>query len=229
MPPRQKTNTSHNTERKAALPHRALKPRPETLEKRAEILRAAVEVFGTNGYSQATLQEIAERVGMTHAGVLHHFGSKQQLLLEAVRYRDTHDLPRPAVDHMPQGLEQFRHLTQTAELNMQRPGIVQTFVTLSADAIANNGATREYFESRYSTLRDQITENFRALCAQRGIASNTAEMAATSILAAMDGIQYQWLMDPDGVNLAATTDFAIQAIVRAVLDPAQSTEEATAE
>ena len=56
--------------------------RPQTLTRRREILDAAVEIFGSKGYANGTLVEIADQVGMTHAGILHHFGSKDQLLLE---------------------------------------------------------------------------------------------------------------------------------------------------
>ena len=64
------------------------KSRPETLERRRDILRAALDTFGAKGFNKAPLSEIAEQVDMTHAGVLHHFGSKNQLLLEVLRFRD---------------------------------------------------------------------------------------------------------------------------------------------
>ena len=66
--------------------------RPETQEKRKVILRAATEVFGEKGATKGTLEDIAEKVGMTRAGVLHHFGSKDNLLLQTVIYRDSVDL-----------------------------------------------------------------------------------------------------------------------------------------
>jgi hypothetical protein len=38
----------------------------------------------------------------------------------------------------------------------------------------------------------------------------------------MDGLQVQWLLDPGAVDLARATEFAIEAIVSAVLSPAPS-------
>ncbi len=61
---------------------RAVRPRPSTAARRQDILRAAMQVFGSKGYRQGSLSEVAELVGMTHAGVLHHFGTKVQLLSE---------------------------------------------------------------------------------------------------------------------------------------------------
>ena len=54
--------------------------RPATLAKREQILKAAIEIFGNKGSTNGTLADVAEQVGITHAGVLHHFGSKQKLL-----------------------------------------------------------------------------------------------------------------------------------------------------
>ena len=51
---------------------KALGPRPATALRRAEIVRAAADVFAEKGFAHGTLHEIADRVGMTHAGVLHH-------------------------------------------------------------------------------------------------------------------------------------------------------------
>ena len=59
---------------------RPVRERPATREKRAATLKVAVEIFGSKGYVNGTLADIAEQVGMTHAGVLHHFGSKQKRL-----------------------------------------------------------------------------------------------------------------------------------------------------
>jgi AcrR family transcriptional regulator len=42
-------------------------PRPATREKREQILRAAVEIFGNKGSANGTLADVAEQVGMTHA------------------------------------------------------------------------------------------------------------------------------------------------------------------
>ena len=40
---------------------------------------------------------------------------------------------------------------------------------------------------------------------------------AAAILGVMDGVQIQWLLDPDAVDLSEATAFAVEAIVAAVL------------
>ena len=53
-------------------------------ETRAALLDAAAEVIRARGYQVATLEDIAEAVGVTRAAVLHYFVSKDALLRELV-------------------------------------------------------------------------------------------------------------------------------------------------
>ncbi|WP_417540821.1 TetR/AcrR family transcriptional regulator [Microbacterium maritypicum] len=194
--------------------------RPATLAKREQILKAAVEIFGNKGSTNGTLADVAEQVGITHAGVLHHFGSKQKLLLEVLAYRDQADVAELAEKHIPGGPELFLHLVRTAFANEKRPGIVQAYTVLSAESVTDDHPARDYFEERYTTLRREVTAAFHELCAQEGVRDpGTIAAASAAILAVMDGLQLQWLLHPKIVELGETSEFAIQAIVNAVLRP----------
>ncbi|MGO4594901.1 TetR/AcrR family transcriptional regulator [Leifsonia sp. 2TAF2] len=195
-------------------------PRPETERKREKILRAAIETFGTKGSANGTLADIADQVGMTHAGVLHHFGSKQNLLLEVLEFRDQDDVAHLEGRHIPGGPALFAHLVDTALRNSRRPGIVQVYTVLSSEAVTDEHPAKTYFQDRYRTLRIEIVAAFRELCAQENVSDpDTIDKAAASILAVMDGLQLQWLLDPEGVDLANASEFAIEAIVNGVLHP----------
>lgn len=195
-------------------------PRPETELKRKQILRAAIETFGTKGSANGTLADIAEQVGMTHAGVLHHFGSKQNLLREVLEFRDQDDVAHLAGHHIPGGPALFAHLVDTAARNAQRPGIVQVYTVLSSEAVTDDHPATAYFFERYRTLRLEIDAAFRDLCAQEGVSdADTIDKASASILAVMDGLQLQWLLDPSAIDLAKASEFAIQSIVNGVLHP----------
>lgn len=194
--------------------------RPATREKREQILKAAVEIFGNKGSTNGTLADVAEQVGITHAGVLHHFGSKQKLLLEVLAYRDQADVADLAEKHIPDGPELFLHLVRTAFANERRPGIVQAYTVLSSESVTDDHPGREYFEDRYTTLRREVAAAFGELCAQEGVTEPaTVAAASAAILAVMDGLQLQWLLHPEAIGLGETSEFAIQAIVNAVLRP----------
>ena len=202
-----------------------VKSRPETERKRTEILDAAIEIFGAKGSTNGTLADIAEQVGMTHAGVLHHFRSKQKLLLEVLDYRDKSDVAQLADQHIPDGPELFLHLVKTAFANEHRPGIVQTYTVLSNESVTDGHPARGFFEHRYEKLRGEVSAAFRELCAQEGVTDTAAiGTASASILAVMDGLQLQWLLDPSAVGLAEASSFAIRAIVNGVLHPGPALE-----
>lgn len=208
----------------STVPHEAKsnmpRTRPATQRKRREILDAAIDIFGNKGYANGTLAEIAEQVDITHAGVLHHFGSKQNLLLEMLTYRDETDVADLDEHHIPNGPELFLHLVRTALVNSRRAGVVQVYTVLSAESVTDDHPARPFFEDRYSTLRGLVADAFRVLCEQEGIAEPaTIGAASASILAVMDGLQLQWLLHPQDIELAQTSEFAIRAIVNGVLHP----------
>lgn len=202
---------------------RQTRNRPETLARRREILDAAVEIFGSKGFVSGTLGDIAEQVGMTHAGILHHFGSKDQLLLEVLEHRDASDVAHLDGQHIPDGMPLFRHLVRTAFLNAQRAGIVQAYAVLSAESVTDDHPGREFFERRYRTLRAEVAHAFAVVCEEKGVSDpRRIGDASAAILAVMDGLQVQWLLEPDALDLGTASEFAIEAIVSAVLDPRPS-------
>ncbi|GAA1966726.1 TetR family transcriptional regulator C-terminal domain-containing protein [Microbacterium deminutum] len=120
-------------------------------------------------------------------------------------------------------MDLFRHLVKTAFRNEERPGIVQAYTVLSAESVTDDHPGRDFFQTRYRTLRSEVDQAFRAVCAERGVdAPDTVDHAAAGILAVMDGLQVQWLLDPDRVELARASQFAIEALVAAVLSPQPS-------
>ena len=55
-------------------------------QKLREICKAAARVFYEKGYDGASMQDIAEAVGLTKAGLYHHVSSKDMLLFEIMNY-----------------------------------------------------------------------------------------------------------------------------------------------
>lgn len=193
-------------------------PRPATLAKRQSIIEAASQVFGEKGYSSGSLTEVAQKVGVTHAGILHHFGSKEKLLMAVLAYRDEIDLVDTPAKRMPEGEELLRHLIQTAVNNEQRAGIVQAFAIQSAESVQQDHPTQPHYVQRYQGLRASVTRALLCMAGERGIEPVVSvHQASAAILAVMDGMQIQWLLEPEQVSLAQATQQAIEAIVSAVM------------
>ena len=58
--------------------------RPPDLERRRQLLDGLIEAFASGGIGDRSLREIAEAVGTSHRMLLHHFGSRDELLLTIV-------------------------------------------------------------------------------------------------------------------------------------------------
>lgn len=59
-------------------------PRPPDLARRRELLDALIDAFGRGGVGDRSLRDIAEAVGTSHRMLIHHFGSREELLIAVV-------------------------------------------------------------------------------------------------------------------------------------------------
>src|SRR5690348_16346294 len=67
-------------------------PYRKSVERRAEIMHAALASMAEHGYERSSLRDIASRADITHAGVLHHFADKADLLRAALNYVQEEEL-----------------------------------------------------------------------------------------------------------------------------------------
>ncbi|WP_235502627.1 MULTISPECIES: TetR/AcrR family transcriptional regulator [unclassified Kitasatospora] len=187
--------------------------RPARVSRREEILRIAMETFATRGYHHASLAEIADRVGLTQAGLLHHFRSKTALLSGVLALRDESDIEQLGTER-PRGLAFLDHLVDTARHNSEREGIVRLYTVLSAESVTDGHPAQSYFRERYRGLRAMVAE---ALVEAAELGELQAEFdvgsVAAAIVAVMDGLQVQWLLDPDAVDMAASTRRAVRVLL----------------
>jgi AcrR family transcriptional regulator len=65
----------------------ALQDRPS---RREAILDAAADLFREFGYYGASLRDISGRVGISHSGMLHYFGSKEEILSSVIDRLESH-------------------------------------------------------------------------------------------------------------------------------------------
>ena len=188
------------------------KPQKKTLERREAVLKAALSVFGARGYNNGALAEIAAQAGMTHAGVLHHFGSKEALLIAVLQYRDGEEVAGVARREQPTGKAFLGHLIDTVRENETRPGVVQAYTVLSAESVTDGHPAQEYFRGRTSTLREKligvINESTDFVADQDEVADT-----ASAIIAVMDGLQVQWLLDPSAVDMPRIVSMVLEELV----------------
>ncbi|MBW5484107.1 TetR/AcrR family transcriptional regulator [Streptomyces bambusae] len=169
--------------------------------RRAEILQAAVEVIAERGYRGASLGAVAERVGLTQQGLLHYFPTKEALLVAVLEERDRWDTGGGS--HTSAGPWRLDLLASLVDYNAMRPGIVQTFSALLGESVTEGHPAREFFTERYEQVRAEMAAVLRAEFGDRLPSGLTPEAAAPLLTAVMDGLQYQWLLAPETVDMPA--------------------------
>ncbi|WP_241842895.1 TetR/AcrR family transcriptional regulator [Agromyces albus] len=181
--------------------------------KRAAILEAALAVFAKGGYRAGSLREMASHVGMSEAGLLHHFPNKSALLAAVLELRDDHAREMVPFDS-EDPLEALRGLITLARYNASVPGVVELYCTLSAEATSPQHPAHDYFVRRYDLTVDSVRQTFEC-CRERGILRPglRPESAARATVALMDGLQVQWLLDRDGVDMADELEVYLRGIV----------------
>ena len=172
-------------------------------ERRDAILAAANEVFAAQGFHGASLATIATRVGLSEPGLLHHFPSKEHLLLELLTLRHDHDAERVA--HALADHEGFLDaLLGLCRENQGTPGLVRLFAILAAESVDDDHPAHDWMRERYRTLRERFATRIEREQREGRIDANIdPARLAPQLIAMFDGLQVQWLLDPDAVDMAA--------------------------
>ena len=175
----------------ASRPYAALLAKGE--DRRQRILGVAERLLARNGWRNTSLAQIAKEAGVTPAGLLHHFESKEQLLNAVLDARDADDDAH--ADYRSGDL--ISELSRVPERFHRAPELVGTFVVLLAENIAPDAPLHDRLHKRYRDAADIITALIER--GQRSGAYRTdvdAAAKAVEILAFINGMETLWLLDP---------------------------------
>jgi TetR/AcrR family transcriptional regulator, transcriptional repressor of aconitase len=177
--------------------------------RRREILDRAIEVFADKGAEGTSLRAIAEKIGVSHAALLHYFGSREELLVEVLREGEIRHAD-------PRDKEQIVDtMVRAAERNVTIPGFVSLYTSMLAGSLdSDKEHSREYFATRFARIRARLADLIRtgqeAGTIRGGV--DPEDMAAL-VIAASDGLQIQWLLEPE-VDIARSL-----ALLEGILQP----------
>lgn len=190
---------------------RARGPYAKSAEQRRRILDVAQDVFGRRGSHGASLREIADLAGLSQAGVLHHFGSKTGLLMAVLEERD--QASRQQADTGATWDEQAQVARSMFERAIADRGLTQLFTTVTAESIVPSHPAHDFTVARYRrTVAEFTTALTEAAPAEPDAAPATdLEGVARLVMAAMDGLQLQNLLDPDA-NVLGAFDILLEAL-----------------
>jgi AcrR family transcriptional regulator len=178
--------------------------------RRDEILRTATTLFATGGSRGTCLADIARETGLSAAAILHHFGSKDALLMEVVAAIDVGDAAavppdegRPAL----QRLAALRHWPAVLASDPGRAQLARLATVLAAEGLDPEHPLHGPMAERYRRLRASVRDAVAAAQREGSIRPDVQPaLIATEVVGAMLGMQLQWLLDPGNVTLDAAFD-----------------------
>lgn len=183
------------------------------IRRREQIVSAAIDVFGEFGFAGGTIRSIAERVGVSHAALLQHFGSKEGLLMAVLQEWDRRTVEAGLAQTT--GLDYFRALPDVMAAHTAQRGLLELFTTIAAEASRPTHPAHEYIRHRYSTNLATLADHLRQAAADGEIAAMgpvELEVEVRLATAVLDGIGLQWLLDDTTDIRAAVEAYVARSI-----------------
>jgi AcrR family transcriptional regulator len=194
-------------------------------ERREQILAVATALISERGYWKLALHDVATGSEMSMPGLLHHFPSKDALLIAVLERRDEMDVASlaqrlsAAVRRVGDTGEDAGGITEghgdpvlltgldgLVERNLHQREVVRLYTLLEAESLTPGHPARTYFEDRQRYTLQAITE------AAAGLHPHP-ERLAQQLLALLDGLQIQWLRD-ESMDLLAAWRSASRRLLR---------------
>lgn len=210
-----------------ALPGTTGVTRPNTRriggQRREEILAAAAGLFAEQGYRGTSLDSVAAAVQLTRPGLLHYFPSKEAVLLALLEDRYHVDGRRLSGGLTEEGLPLLAALQRIVAFNQQSPEAVKLFTVLVAESIFDGHPGHAHFERRYQRIRDRLVSVLASEQQEGRLRADVdLPVLVTVIVAVMDGLQTQWLLDP-GVDMMTSFALFSELLDRALRLPTSPT------
>ncbi|MGQ4383746.1 TetR/AcrR family transcriptional regulator [Streptomyces sp. SAS_270] len=199
--------------------YRRDRPRLPGPERRRQIIDITSALIAERGFWGLSMQDVADRCGLTVPGVLRHVSSKAGLLIAVLEHRDAEDarslraqlgvgedeIPDEWSVDGPEGVGLRQLCSATMRRNAEQPEIVRLFTVLEAESLTPSHPAHAYFAKR----QKQATAAFASLA--KGL-SDRPESLARHIMAMMDGLQIQWLRAPETFGLVREWEAAAEVL-----------------
>jgi len=194
-------------------------PYAKGVARRAQIIESALAEFAERGVDGTSLRTLGDAIGVSHATLRHYFASRDELLVEVYRAHEGERAARQAADAdapaeasaadgplaqpAPDTRGAVELMMESAERNRTIPGLVRLYATLTTDALQeDHPSTADFVRERFERVRDGLAQRVREAQAAGRIAADVdADDAAALVAAASDGLQVQWLLAPETVDV----------------------------
>ena len=161
-------------------------------DRKQRILAVAQRLLTRNGWRNTTLAQIAGEAGVTPAGLLHHYESKEQLLHAVLDARDLDD-----DSHSDRAGDLLAQIAAVADRFHRAPELVGTFTVLLVENVLADAPLHNRMLARHRDAIDIVAGAIRRGQAHGSYRTDIdPAVKAVEILAFVHGMETIWLLDP---------------------------------
>lgn len=180
---------------------RRVRKSPE--ERREEVLDAAVQLISERGYNGISVQDVADKVGISKQGVLRYVGNKDHML--AMVYSEYYNGTGTPEDFFASGMPGSdptaplfpAYLRYLVRHNSRRRMMVQLFTVLAAESLNPGHPLHDEFMSRMDGIWENYSRYPWLVPPQLGSWHESMRPIVRKAMEIMDGIQLWWLREPE--------------------------------
>jgi AcrR family transcriptional regulator len=184
------------------------------MSNREALLAAAVTCLREKGYAHTTARDLVSASGTNLGAIGYHFGSKERLLNEALYIGYEEWLQQVAGMAVEPGAGLWTALEQAAEGMLNTIGSHRHLCVAFIEALAQaerSPELREQMAAGYELYRQAVAAHVRDALGHAGESDGDAMVIATLLIAQMDGLLIQWLLDAARLPTASQFVAAVKA------------------
>lgn len=190
--------------------------------RRIEMLRAAAELICERGFGDTRIADVAKRAGVSSALVIYYFGTRDRLLVDALRYSEesSYEATKKLLAEIPSVHERLSLLvkwTCVREADNEIPGAWGLWFDLWAQAFRHDEvkAGRAELDARW---RSMIIDAVKSDEVGSDVDARTFALEFSALL---DGLSIQVALEDPEVDSAVAYDIAMRFAERELDLPAK--------
>jgi AcrR family transcriptional regulator len=171
---------------------------PPGIDREAQIVRSAYRVMASRGSLRLSLQDIADEAGVSKALLLYHFGTKDNLLLAAMRWalQGTSDRIRKSIDGVADATVAINALIEAVFVG---PQLNRDFILFYLDLVEHLARVPTFAELS-AMLHDEINALYAEVITagkEQGVFFvDDVDAAARDMRSLIEGTFLQWIQSP---------------------------------
>lgn len=196
----------------------------DKVEKKQEILKAAIRIFAQNGVVQTKMTDIAEAAGIGKGTIYEYFRSKEDIFAEAynhiflnTEHRIAEVLESPIQPE--EKLRNFMSVTMEELLVKDRGEFAGIMMSFWSEGIRNkNEKIMEIIDLKkiYSDFRIMIVSILEEGMKKGQFRQMDTRITASVIIGAMDGILLQYIMDRNLFSPEKAIEALLDSLLRGI-------------